>query len=339
MLSVLPLRPGDCPSFYRSRRQFTGVPHYSSYVWRHGAQYNGVDGRPGESVFRRSVVACPVSAQEWLRGWQCWSLLWSRRPYADSRVRLTGGRRAHNSWCGGVLSSRTLTTSRVVMQCSRWCWDGGDGRTGPTATEVTGPAGLTSTSWRSPGQAWNRRPSPFEGSAVLFRGRDASIIREWAAQCHGTDTGHAAQRRTVIGMASPGELAEQRRGVIPRRVVAWIRLWPGHLQMSVHEMPLSGEKVWRRWAHEVLERAEPRPRGRPAPERGGTSLEGGDRPSSEAKPHPRGRPALERGKGLPVRFRAPRAKRSSARGWLGRLSGGPLGPPGPWAREFILRVF
>jgi hypothetical protein len=40
-----------------------------------------------------------------------------------------------------------------------------------------------------------------------------------------------------------------------------------------------------------------------------------------------------------VRCRAPRAKRSSARGWLGRLSGGPLGPPGPWAREFTLRVY
>jgi hypothetical protein len=65
----------------------------------------------------------------------------------------------------------------------------------------------------------------------------------------------------------------------------------------------------------------------------------GDQPSSEAGPHPRGRPALERGGGLLVRCRAPRAKRSSARGWLGRLSDGPLGPPGPWAREFILSVF
>jgi hypothetical protein len=34
--------------------------------------------------------------------------------------------------------------------------------------------------------------------------------------------------------------------------------------------------------------AEPRSRGRPAPERGETSLEGGDRPSSEAETHPRG---------------------------------------------------
>jgi hypothetical protein len=50
---------------------------------------------------------------------------------------------------------------------------------------------------------------------------------------------------------------------------------------------------------------------------------GGAQPSSEAEPQPRGRPALERGGILPVRHRHPRAKRSSARGCLGRLSGGP----------------
>jgi hypothetical protein len=60
---------------------------------------------------------------------------------------------------------------------------------------------------------------------------------------------------------------------------------------------------------------------------------GGVHPPSEAEPHSRGRPALERGGVLPARHRAPRAKRSSARGWLGRLSGG------PWTRGFILRVF
>jgi hypothetical protein len=47
------------------------------------------------------------------------------------------------------------------MQCPGWRWDGGDGCTGPTATEVTGPASLTSR--RSPGQAWSRRPSPLRG--------------------------------------------------------------------------------------------------------------------------------------------------------------------------------
>jgi hypothetical protein len=33
IVSVVPLRLGDCPSFYRPRReQFTGVPHYFAYV-------------------------------------------------------------------------------------------------------------------------------------------------------------------------------------------------------------------------------------------------------------------------------------------------------------------
>jgi hypothetical protein len=67
---------------------------------------------------------------------------------------------------------------------------------------------------------------PFKGSAVLFQGCGARPVREWAAQFHGADTGLTAQCRTVAGMASPRGLAEQRRGMIPRRVrgVARIRL-------------------------------------------------------------------------------------------------------------------
>jgi hypothetical protein len=65
---------------------------------------------------------------------------------------------------------------------------------------------------------------PFEGSAVLFRGCGASAVREWVAQCHGVVADPATQCCTVEGMASPGELVEQCQGVIPRRVVAWIRL-------------------------------------------------------------------------------------------------------------------
>jgi hypothetical protein len=65
---------------------------------------------------------------------------------------------------------------------------------------------------------------PFEGSVVLFRGCGTSAVREWVAQCHGVVADPAAQRCIVAGMASPGELAEQCRGVILRRVVVWIRL-------------------------------------------------------------------------------------------------------------------
>jgi hypothetical protein len=60
----------------------------------------------------------------------------------------------------------------------------------------------------------------FDGAAGPLRGRGALAVQEWAAQCHRADTGHVAQSPTVAGMGSPRELAEQRRGVIPRRVMA-----------------------------------------------------------------------------------------------------------------------
>jgi hypothetical protein len=53
-----------------------------------------------------------------------------------------------------------------------------------------------------------------------LRGRGALAVREWAAQCHRADTGHVAQSPTVAGMGSPRELAEQHRGMIPRRMMA-----------------------------------------------------------------------------------------------------------------------
>jgi hypothetical protein len=68
----------------------------------------------------------------------------------------------------------------------------------------------------------------FEGSAVLFQGCGVQAVQEWAAQCHGADTGLTAQCCAVVGMASPGGLAKQHRDMIPRRCqwagVAGIRL-------------------------------------------------------------------------------------------------------------------
>jgi hypothetical protein len=60
------------------------------------------------------------------------------------------------------------------------------------------PAGLTS--WFDP--AGSRE----EGSRVRpdpLRGRGALAVPEWAAQCHGADTGLVAQSPTVAGMGSP----------------------------------------------------------------------------------------------------------------------------------------
>jgi hypothetical protein len=40
------------------------------------------------------------------------------------------------------------------------------------------------------------QPAPLRGRGVL-------AVREWAAQCHGADTGHVAQSPTVAGMGFP----------------------------------------------------------------------------------------------------------------------------------------
>jgi hypothetical protein len=111
----------------------------------------------------------------------------------------------------------------MVMQWPGWRWgrrgwshradgDGGDRSRRPDVTVLS-----------SHGRGVVVRFS-FEGSAVLFRECGAPAVREWVAQRHGIVADLAAQRCTVVGMALPGELAEQCRGVIPRRVVAWIRL-------------------------------------------------------------------------------------------------------------------
>jgi hypothetical protein len=76
------------------------------------------------------------------------------------------------------------------------------------------PAGLTSRS--------DPTESREEGSRVRpasLRGRGALAVQERAAQCHGANTGLVAQSPQWRGWASPRELAEQRWGVIPRRVM------------------------------------------------------------------------------------------------------------------------
>jgi hypothetical protein len=168
-------------------------------------------------------MAPPVSVHERLRGWRRRGHPFGHCQYVGSRVRLTGGRRAHSSRRGGVLSPRPPTVQEMVMQCPGWCWGrrGWSHRADGDGSDRSRRPDVTAMSLRGRGVVVRL---PFEGSAVIFRGCGASAVREWVAQCHGVVAGHAAQRRIVAGMASSGELAEQCRGVIPRRVVAWIRL-------------------------------------------------------------------------------------------------------------------
>jgi hypothetical protein len=186
--------------------------------------------------------------------------------------------------------------------------------------EVTGPAGLTSR--RSPGQAWHRRPSPLRGfrhplsrARRVSRTRVGSIVsrdRHWPCRTASHSGGDCFTGG--VGRTAPWRDSQARQ------------------ECGVNSF-LSGEKVQRRRAHEVLERGRTSLEGATGPRARLNLARGGIQPPSEAEPHPRGRPALERGGGLPVQCRVLRAKQSSARGWLSRLSGGPLGPTGPWAHE------
>jgi hypothetical protein len=89
---------------------------YSSkrYIWRHGTQCHGVDGCPDESCSHRvsgESFTCLGAASRVA----AWKLPVGCRPYADSRARLTEGRRMHNSRHGGVSSSRASTAPGMVL--------------------------------------------------------------------------------------------------------------------------------------------------------------------------------------------------------------------------------
>jgi hypothetical protein len=92
------------------------------------------------------------------------------------------------------------------------------GRGWPHRTDSDGdgaPAALMSRSDPAESQEEGSRVRP-----APLRGRGALAVQEWVAQCHGDDTSLVAQSPQWRGWASPWELAEQHRGVIPRCVMA-----------------------------------------------------------------------------------------------------------------------
>jgi hypothetical protein len=94
------------------------------------------------------------------------------------------------------------------MQCPRWCWDGGDGRTRPMVTEVTGPAGLTSR--RSPVRAWSSRPSPLRGLLrPLSRARRVNRTGVGGTTSHSGGDGLTGE----VGGTVSGRDSQARRGV------------------------------------------------------------------------------------------------------------------------------
>jgi hypothetical protein len=148
-------------------------------------------------------------------------------PGDRSRVGLTEGWRLHSSGCGDVLSSWAPTAPAMVLQCSGWWHNDGDGCTGPKVTEETYPSGPTSR--RCPARARDRCLYFFRGfRRPLSRG---AAWRSYRSGWHSVTELILAlphSSRTVPGIASQGGLAEQRRDMIPRRCqragVAGIRL-------------------------------------------------------------------------------------------------------------------
>jgi hypothetical protein len=94
---------------------------HSSKATHGGMVYNTVEltvvlTNLAPAVCRGESCTCPEAAS----GWSCGSFPFGRRPYADSRVRLTEGQWTHNGGRGGVLSSRAPISRGMALQCPGW---------------------------------------------------------------------------------------------------------------------------------------------------------------------------------------------------------------------------
>jgi hypothetical protein len=149
LLSVVPLRLGDCPSFYRPRReQFTCVPHYfptCGGVTSSATELTTVLANPAP-VGASWCILCSYRSSFEGGGVVVGRPAAARGPVRGCRQR--GVRTRHSGGHGDVPSSCIPTASGISSQCPAWRCSGGDGRTGLTATGKTTPAGLTSR--RSP---------------------------------------------------------------------------------------------------------------------------------------------------------------------------------------------
>jgi hypothetical protein len=220
---------------------------------------------------------------------------------------LTEGWRSHNNGCGDVLSSWAPTTPGMVLQCSGWQYNGGDGRTGLELVEETNSTSPTSR--RCPVRARGRCPYPFRGfRRPLSRG--AACRPYWSGWHSVTEFTPAFPHSSP---AVPGMAARRRGG--GWRNSARIR-FPGGVKgpawrgftfdldarvVPEHLMLWSGERARGPRARAVLERGGDSPEGTSSPRARRRFARGGVRPSSEAEIRPRGRPALERGGDLVVR--------------------------------------
>jgi hypothetical protein len=136
---------GDCPSFYRPRReQFTSMPHYSPACAGMASSATElttvlVNLAPVGASWR---ILCPYRSDFEGSGVEV------GRPWAGSRVPSTGVRTRYSGGHGDVLSPCAPTASGMSSQYPVWRCSRREGRVELTVTEKTAPAGLTSR--RSP---------------------------------------------------------------------------------------------------------------------------------------------------------------------------------------------
>jgi hypothetical protein len=184
------------------------------------------------------------------------------------------------------------------MQWPGWRRDGGDGRTGPTVTEVTAPTGLMSR--RSPVRAWSSRSSSLRGfrhpfSRVRHVGRTGvGGTVPWGCCWPCRTASHSGGDGLAggVGRAVPG---------------AWFPGAPWHgfafdwapANVSALNPPIGGAGMGAAGLRG--------PRARRNLARGGVQL------SIETVPHSRGRPAPERGGVPPEGATGARARRNRAR--------------------------
>jgi hypothetical protein len=292
-----PPQQGDCPSFYTPRGGSLQACH---------AVLATCDGMAYSAAEETAVLVNLAS-----RGASWRALYPSRSGFEGGAVEisrlvvvrtLTWG----SSWqeavgrtaAGVEVSCRPVTPQRRGWRCSAW-----DGvmMAGMAAQDRWWWRRLVSLVWRHNVVLDMRGTGvcpPFEGSAVLFRGCGVSAVREWEAQCHGADTGLAAQCRTVAGWPhreswrnSAGiwfpSVSEGRQGVDSSLTRA-----PASVRTLNAPIGGAGAGVASPW--------EPRARR--------SLIRGGDGSLSEAEPHPRGRSALERGGTLAEGASSPRAR-------------------------------
>jgi hypothetical protein len=200
------------------------------------------------------------------------------------------------------------------MQWPGWRHDGGDGRTGPMATEVTAPTGPTSRC--RPVPVRNSRVSPLRGFYRPF----SRVRRVGRTGVGGSATGllltmpHSVAQRRGVSEAVPGRDSQARCGVDSP-------LTRAPANVSALNAPAGGEGVeaagsWgprairslARGGCSALDRDGSPLKGASSPRARRNPARGGAHPPSEAEPHPRGRPVLKRGGVLSALRYSPRAK-------------------------------